>query len=130
MIAAIRQNGFTLVSALFLLVVVAALALSLSRVMVGARVGTSREILTTRAYYAARSGLDYAVATIVSSAACPGNPPAIEGFAVTIDSCSMTPVLEGTTNYTVFDLQVTARSGSKSSSSLVRRTLRASVKNP
>ena len=130
MIAAIRQNGFTLVSALFLLVVVAGLALSLSRVMVGASVSTSREILATRAYYAARSGLDYAVAAIVAGAACPVDPPAIEGFAVSIDSCSITPVLEGTRNYNVFDLRVTARAGSKSGSSLVRRTLYASVKHP
>ncbi len=127
-----KQRGFALVSALFLIVVIAALGVSIGRVVGSAELSSAADIRSARAYFAARSALDYAIGRITTTAACPPvNPPAIDGFTINI-SCNETAGIDeqGLAIYSVFDLSIAAFAGAKSDSSLIRRTINASVKNP
>jgi len=109
-----RHKGFSLVSAVFLVVVVALIAgyaLSIGSTEVSA---TSFALQGKRAEAAARSGLEWGIARILQDSACPASSstltPAgtgISRFTVTV-SCSSVTVTEGATTYPVYSLDVTA----------------------
>jgi MSHA biogenesis protein MshP len=109
-----RQQGFSLVSAIFLVVVVAMIAgyaLSIGSTTVSA---TSLALQGKRAEGAARSGLEWVIARILQDNACPASSstltPAgtgISGFTVSI-SCSSVTVTEGATTYPIYSVDVTA----------------------
>jgi MSHA biogenesis protein MshP len=80
-------HGFALASAIFILVVLAALAVGITLLTTQSQVGLARDLLGSRAYAAARAGLDWGVygvldplnTTATSGAAalpnCPGAAP-------------------------------------------------------
>ena len=127
-----RARGFTLVTAVFLLVVVALVAGYALSIGTTQRTDSTLALLGKRADFAARSGLEWGIAKVVQDNACPVGTsftPAgtgIDGFSVAV-SCSAATVTEGASTYPIFTLTVTATRGGEGSEDFARRTVSAQV---
>lgn len=123
------QRGFSLISTLFILVVLAALGSYMVRLNVSQQTTTTLSLQSVRAWYAATSGMEWAVYRINSSSSCPSVPSSFvaEGFTITLTGCDSHPVTEGASSYTLYDVQVSASRGSFGSTDYVARRLRATV---
>lgn len=98
--AALR--GFTIVSMLFILVVLAALGVALAKMATRQHLGSAADLEQARAYQSARAGLEWAAWQLLRNPAPPAAAPACFGstsfspgggladFTVTL-SCSRTP---------------------------------------
>lgn len=67
MSAARRSSGFTLISAIFLLVVLAALGVYMVTISGVLQTTTSHAVIAARTYYAAKSGLEWAINRAVNT---------------------------------------------------------------
>ncbi len=97
-----RARGFTLISALFILVVLAALGAALAKISQRQQLGSAVEIETARAFQSARAGLEWAAFQVLRNPAPPAAAPAcfgstsfhppgnLAGMTVTV-SCVRTP---------------------------------------
>ena len=127
------QRGFSLMSAIFLIVVVAMVAgfaVSIGNVQ---RSGSVLALVDTRVGFAAQSGLDWAVATVTSLRACPApgtrftaDGPGLAGIEISV-GCNAVAVTEGAAAYTMFALDVTARHGAEGSEDYAQRRVTAQV---
>ncbi|NOY13818.1 MAG: pilus assembly protein MshP [Deltaproteobacteria bacterium] len=124
-----NQAGFTLVQAVFILVVLALLGAAMMR-LIGVQSSTSIFALQgARAYQAARSGLEWGAAQAGSGAACNGTM-SIEGFSVTV-SCSSQQFTEGSApSYLVYRISSMATYGTYGSPDYVQRRLESKVGFP
>lgn len=124
-----NQAGFTLVQAVFVLVVLALLGVAMMR-LVGVQNSTSVFALQgARAYQAARSGLEWGAAQAGSGADCNG-VFAVGQFSVTV-SCFSQSFQEGdTAAYPVYRFNSVARFGSYGQPDFVQRKLEAKVVFP
>mgnify|MGYP006921592031 CR=1 FL=1 len=124
-----RERGFSLVSTLFILVVLASLGAYMVRLNVTQQTTTTLSLQSVRAWYAATSGLEWAVYQVENNGSCPAVPSSFsaEGFTITVTACSAYPVTEGAASYTLYDIQVTAQRGGFGTTDFVSRRLRASV---
>lgn len=114
-----NSAGFTLVQAIFILVVLALLGGVMVR-MIGVQSSTSLFSLQgARAYQAARSGLEWGAVRARAGASCSGSMT-VEGFAVTT-SCTSSVFTEGTTSITVYRINATAIFGSYGSPDYISR---------
>lgn len=66
-----KCRGFLLPSAIFLLVVMAGLAAFLVNISNSQHIGSAQDVVGTRAYHAARSGLEWGFYQALLTAACP-----------------------------------------------------------
>jgi MSHA biogenesis protein MshP len=123
------QRGFSLISTLFMVVVLAALGSYMVRLNVSQQTTTTLSLQSVRAWYAASSGLEWAVYQINTNNSCPAVPSnfTIDGFTISMTGCSSFPVTEGANNYTLYDIQVTANRGTFGTTDFVSRRLRATV---
>jgi len=94
-------GGFTLVSMLFILVVLAALGAALAKISVRQQLGSAAEIEAARAYQSARAGLEWAAFQVLRNPPLPAAAPACFGttslipaglgsYTVTVN-CTRTP---------------------------------------
>ena len=108
-----RQTGFAIVSAIFLLVVLALLgAYMVSFTTVQTQTST-QDVQGTRAYWTARSALQWAMGSIAASGACPaaGASPALAGgFTITVN-CTSHTYDEIPVPRTIYRLRATASGG-------------------
>ena len=125
-----RQRGVALFTAVFLIVAVGLVGLSVALMSGQQQLSSAQTLDQTRAYYAARGRLDVEIANLLGGAAC-GSGPATQqttfGFTTQIDTCTSTTVNEGGSPYAIFDLSVAAWRGDLAAGTLVRRTVRARV---
>ena len=123
-----RQQGFTLVTAIFIIVVVSALALFMVTIASVQRSTSTFSIVGPRALFAAQSGMEWGVHAVLSGGGCfaPASLPAPGGFSVAV-SCSATAVVEGGASYNVYALTAAASSGIQGREDYFSRTLTASV---
>ena len=126
-----NQAGFTLVQAIFILLVLAFLGTAMMRLS-GVQSSTSIFALQgARAYQAARSGLDWGAAQAVVGNCATGSEIAIESFRVTVGCTSSADIDEGgSATYRVYRLTALAEYGSYGSPDYVQRNLRMKVKAP
>lgn len=133
-----RQSGFVLPTAIFLLVVLAALGgymVSLSRT---SHISSALDIQGGRAYQAAHAGIEWAAWQVVDPQAlqpnptpCPVSPATLTlsgtlaGFAVTV-SCVRTLTTDGADAVAVYQITSTATSGSPGEVDYVERQIQAS----
>ncbi|MCW8889177.1 MAG: pilus assembly protein MshP [Sedimenticola sp.] len=125
-----NQRGFSLISTLFMVVVLAALGAYMTRLNISQQTTTTMSLQSVRAWYAASSGLDWAVFQINASSSCPTVPSnfTAEGFTISLTGCTAYPITEGAVSYTLYDLQITASQGTFGSTGYVSRRLRATIK--
>ena len=128
-----QQQGFSLIAAVFLIVVLAALvAFMLS--MAGVQHQTATLVLRqAQAQAAARAGIDWAAAQALPGGSCPptGASPDImvNGYAVEV-SCAATAHTELGTTVQVFAITATASDGVYGNPGFVRRTITATLSTP
>ena len=131
------QRGFSIVGAIFALVVLSALGLYMVSISAVQHRATLLGVLGTRADFAARAGIEWSIWQIVNNSAAglscgagsvsfPLTGGAAGGFSVQV-SCTATPVTEGAASYTLYSLSSTATRGTPASMDYVSRTLLASV---
>jgi MSHA biogenesis protein MshP len=128
-----RRDGFSLVSALFILVIVASAGAAALRLVGAERRTSSLGLLAARAHQAARAGLEWGVAKAVAApAGCPAGGSfslsggALSGFDVDV-TCALSSHPEGAATTQVFVITAFARRGSFGSVDYASRRLQATV---
>lgn len=125
------QRGFAAIAAVFLVVVLAAMGAFMLTFSNTQQLTSAQDVQGSRAYWATRAGLEWAVGSLtISSAACP-TPPApftVDGFTVTV-SCARQTYSEGSNPAVViFQLGATAtRGGSVGGVGYIERSLSVAV---
>lgn len=140
------QYGFAAIAAIFLVVVLAALGGFMLTFSNTQQLTSAQDLQGTRAYWAARAGLEWGIGSVVASAtappACPPEPnatPAVSseilatafdgGFTVTV-SCTRSGFQEGAAvaNRFIYTFTSVARSaGAVGTAGYVERSLTASL---
>jgi MSHA biogenesis protein MshP len=133
-----RARGFSLVSAIFLMVVLVILGVSLVTISSVQQTTSAQLLQATRAQYAARAGAEWAAAQAASGTWCPGPgtetttftlPAPLDGFTAAVECTRATHTLDGATRQ-VFVVTVTVTAGAWGSPDYVRRVLRTKVLGP
>lgn len=125
------QQGFAAIAATFLVVVLAALGGFMLTFSNTQQLTSAQDVQGSRAYWAARAGLEWALVAIpatpplcASPVAAP--PPPIEGFTISI-FCSSNVYDEGGVTRTIYRFTSQASIGAVGSVSFIERSLSASM---
>jgi len=134
-----RQHGFSLVSAIFLMVVLVILGASLVTISSVQQTTSAQLLQATRANYAARVGAEWAATQANGGAWCPGPaypqtttftlPAPMSAFSVSVACTRTIHTLDGIAQQ-YFEVEVTATSGTYGNPDYVRRRLRTKVLGP
>ncbi|MFO7765740.1 MAG: hypothetical protein R6V33_04850 [Pelovirga sp.] len=129
----LNQKGFTLVQAVFIIVVLALLGAAMVQLI---RVQTSTGVMAlqgARAYHAARSGLEWGAARILEDgvvcADIKDKEINIEEFVVKISSCEEPDIKEGAQEYNVYTIKSQATFGEYGSTNYILRKVQMKVAN-
>jgi len=135
----IRQSGFALVTAIFILVVLAGLGAAMVNISTSQHTTLAMDIQSARSYQAARAGIEWGAyqslqTPLPAGFTCPLLPAVaasyamspLTGFATTV-TCSSTTHNEGANTVTMFVLTSTATYGAVGTSDYVERQLQARV---
>jgi MSHA biogenesis protein MshP len=125
------QRGFSLVAAIFLLVVLAGLGAYAVRLNTLQQQSVTAALRGAQAFEAARTGAAWAAYRSVNSGACVGGTlnltqGAAAGFRVSVQ-CSVSVHVEGTVTVRVFVLDVRAEAGTYGGPDYVSRRLQTKV---
>ena len=131
------QRGFVLSAPIFVMVVVAALAVYAATQSGASHLTAAFSLRGSQAHFAARSAIEWAIGDIVNNAAaglgCGGAPVTFSlpagagaGYATAI-TCTSQAVTEGAASYTVYSLTAVATRGNAGTPGYVSRTLIATV---
>lgn len=107
------QNGFAIVAAIFLLVVLAALGAFMLTLSNSQQLTSAQDLQGTRTYWAAKAGIQWAADRLkLPAVACPAASTtfALDGFAVTV-TCDAKGYTEGTVGKTIYWVESTATAG-------------------
>jgi MSHA biogenesis protein MshP len=129
------RRGFSIISALFLLVVFSALGAFMLTFSTAQHTASAQDIEGARAYQAARTGVEWALYQVLQvSPTCPSAAPlaplggSLSGFTVTVACVSPASYDEGGKTVTVYQITSTAKnSAAPGSSYYVERQLQATV---
>lgn len=125
--ATTRQTGFAIVSAIFLLVALAALGAFMVSFSNTQHLTSAQDVQGSRAYWAAKGGIQWAAGWIAANGNCPGQPAFADGFNVVI-ACQPNIYTEGATTHTIYWLQSTASGGGAvGSTTYVERQVQAFI---
>ncbi len=127
-----RQRGFSLITAIFLLTVVAALVVFMVNLRGAQQTTLLYGVQGARALQAARSGIEWGIYRALNNPGCPAattltfSEAALAAFSVDV-SCNESPHVEGPITVTVYQLTAIARSGTFGSLDFVQRRLQVTV---
>jgi MSHA biogenesis protein MshP len=127
-----QQRGFTLISALFLLVVVAALVVFMTNIRVAQQTTLVYGVQGARAMQAARSGIEWGIHQSIVDGSCAASTtftiarPALDDFSIEVQ-CGATTHTEGVTPITTYRLTSIASTGVFGSLDYVQRGIQATV---
>ena len=125
-----QQDGFTLIQALFLIVVLGILGLVMMRFSTSQTVTTTMAVQGARTYQAACSGLEWGAARATAGQSCDGEFVLPDGFRVTV-VCSGETVTEGEgAAYAVYRIAAHASYGAIGSVDYVARSAEMKVALP
>ena len=113
-----RTAGFTLVSVLFIVVVLAGLGAAIASVSTRQHLGSAAEVESARALQAARAGLEWAAFQVLRNPAPPSAAPAcfstasftatgLTQYTITV-SCNRTAGIDGSTTMAFYQLTANA----------------------
>ena len=130
-----KQRGFSLVTAIFLLVIIAALVVYMTNLRVVQQTTLVYGVQGARALQAARSGIEWGIERAINGSSCnpgttfsPTDPP-LDSFSIEV-SCSSSQHVEGPAisgTITTYRLESIATSGSYGSLDYVQRRIVATV---
>lgn len=134
------QKGFSIVTAIFLLVVLSFLGVAMVTLSTTQHQSSAMDVMGSRAYQAARAGIEWAAYNVSVTGAgvqwpgCVANtgPGALGGtlapFAVDVD-CTAAAFSEGVTTIWVYDIIVTATTGGvPGDASYIERVVRVKLR--
>ncbi|MDP1995949.1 MAG: hypothetical protein Q8J90_02010 [Gallionella sp.] len=130
------QQGFSLVSAIFLLVVIAALGTFAVTLSTTQHQSAAMDVMGSRAYQAARAGIEWAAYYVTQSPAssptawpgCASNTPlgslggTLAPFTVTVN-CSSASHVEGASTIWIYDVSAVANAGTLGGTDYVERVI-------
>jgi MSHA biogenesis protein MshP len=127
------QRGFAAIAAIFLVVVLAGLGGFMVSISNTAQLDSAKDIQGTRAYWAARAGLEWglgvakAAALPVDATSCtPATPLAIDGFSVRV-TCTSATYTEGDPRYIIKINAVATAGGAPGNIGYVERSVSAGL---
>jgi MSHA biogenesis protein MshP len=131
-----RQRGFSLVAAIFLLVVLAALGAFIVTMSAVQHATASQSVQGARANNAARSGIEWGIYQVTTGGACPAATtafpafavPGLNGFQVTV-TCSAINTTESGQAFNIFNLTATAVFGTYGTQDFISRRMHVTVTN-
>lgn len=108
----VRQRGFVLASAIFLLVIMAALGAFIVQVTTASHTASALDVQGARAYQAARVGIEAGLFLVQRNGNCPaltnlGGIQGLNGFRVTW-TCEANQFVENNVNKTIWQITSTA----------------------
>lgn len=126
------QRGFSIVSAIFLLVVLAALGAFMVTFSSVQHISSALDVQGARAYHAARAGIEWGSYQVLRGAFCPAptNVPLagnLAGFVVTVQCTQYGPFVEGAGTVNIYVIVSEAHQGTPGSSAYVERQLQATI---
>lgn len=128
------QHGFAAVAAIFLVVILAALGSYMVAFSNSQQLTAAQDVQGTRAYWAARAGVEWGLGSVVGSGVppvCPVSPTTLGttfdgGFSVTV-TCTRADYAEsGTTRY-MFSFTSVASVGAAGSTGFTERSISATM---
>ena len=126
----LRQRGFSLIAAVFVIAIAMLIVLAAVLTLSARQRSTVQALEASRALFAAQSGLEVAIARslAVGGGGCAAVPASIdfEGFTVTL-GCTATAVDEAPDSYSIFTLTAAAQRGRFSDHTFISRRVRATV---
>jgi MSHA biogenesis protein MshP len=106
------QGGFAIVSAIFLLVALAVLGAVMVTFSNTQHLTSAQDVQGSRAYWAAKGGIQWAAASIIGTGTCTSGTLAFtDGFTVVVDCSKSNTYSEGTSNNTIYWVTSTASAG-------------------
>jgi MSHA biogenesis protein MshP len=129
------QRGFAMVAAIFLMVVLALLGGLMVTMSNSQQISAVRDTLGTRAYYAARAGIEWGAYQALQAGSCPATAAlpgaaAATGFSVQVACSASGPYDEGGTSVTLYRITSTASTGTLGQHDHAERQLQAVVSRP
>ena len=123
-----RQNGFGLVAAMFVIIIMAAVIAVMARLAVSQNATNNLAIQQARAYQAAQAGLEWGIKQALNGDACIDSF-SVSGFAVSVSCVATTPlsVSEEGRMVQFYQLTATAEYGVTGSADYAYRQLAAVV---
>ena len=129
------QGGFAAIAAVFLVVVLAALGAFMLTFSNTQQLTSAQDLQGTRAYWAARAGLEWGIGFVnaqPAGAVCPPSPtvlPALAGGFTVVVNCVRLNYLEGGANVNIYQFTSLAdnRPAAPGSLSFIERGLSASM---
>lgn len=126
------ESGFSLVSAIFLLVVIAALGTFAVTLSTTQQQSAALDVMGARAYQAARAGIEWGAYQALRNGSCVASTPlaampgTLAGFAVTV-ACTPTATTEGGVAVTIYQLTSTATQGAVATPNYVERQMSVTI---
>lgn len=122
-------HGFAMVSAIFLMVVLALLGGLMVSMSNTQQIGAVRDTLGARAYYAARAGIEWGAYQALQNGSCSASAPlpnavSATGFSVQV-SCTATTANEGGADFSIYQITATASTGTLGQHDHAERQLQA-----
>jgi MSHA biogenesis protein MshP len=121
-----RQRGVGATLVIILLAILAVVGASFALIATSQQISSARSLTLSRAYYAARAGVEEAISRARNESECEtldGTPKSVNGITVELSCSASDPIREGGRDYVVFTVAAQATEGSKPSGTLVRRRL-------
>ena len=126
-----KSRGFSIVSAIFLLVVLAVLGAFMVTFSTVQHTTSALDVRGAQAYQAARTGIEWGTYRVLrnSPPSCVGSKVLndVASFVVTVECTASATYTEGVTPVTVYQITSTARSGTLGGIGYVERQLQATV---
>jgi MSHA biogenesis protein MshP len=122
------QRGISIMIVVFLLAGVSVMALSMMNLSGTQHINSLYTVRGAQAYFAARSGMEYAIARTKAGGACANQN--ISGFAVTITCVLAGNFNEGGAAYAIYRLTTTASGGTFQLPDVTNREITATIKVP
>jgi len=130
------QQGFAIISAVFLIVILSLLGAMMVSMSTSQQVGSARDLLGSRAYFAAKTGIEWGAYQVLQAGACNASTtlPALSGsaanFTVTVTCTRTGPFDEAGTTVNVYQINSTASTGTLGAADYAERQLQAVVSTP
>jgi MSHA biogenesis protein MshP len=131
-----RQQGFLLPAAIFLLVILAGLGAYAVNVTTVQQATATQDVQGARAYQMARAGVEWAAYQVLVPGTttlgnCPASPSSftLEGFSVTVSCTRHTDYFEQGADHTIamYEVTATATFGSVGSSNYIERQVQVTL---
>jgi MSHA biogenesis protein MshP len=122
------SRGFAAIAAIFLVVGLASLGAFMLTLSNTQQLTSAQDVQGTRAYWAARAGLEWGISSANVLSACPAplTTLTVDGFSTAV-TCSLSSFAEAGVNIKLIQLRSVASSGTVGSVGYIERSLSASM---